>query len=81
MGGARGRFGNDNVDQLPVHVAAGGEDELADQSGGNGRRVKVGSALEAVRGIGVQAVPLAAAPDRCADRTMQLPPEYFSFRR
>ena len=74
-------FGHDNVDQLPVDVAAGFEDELADQRGGNGRRIEVRSALETMRGIGVQAVPLAAAADRCRDRTRQLPPEYFWFRR
>ena len=45
----------------PVNVAAGLENELADQGGGYGRRVEVRTALEAMRGIGVQAVPLAAA--------------------
>ena len=46
-------------------MAAGLEDELADQRGGNGRRIKVRSTLETMRGVGVQAVALAAAADGC----------------
>ena len=44
-------------------VAAGCEDELRDEGVGDGGGVEVGAALEAVGGVGVEAVAAGAAAD------------------
>ncbi len=78
-GGPRLCRGNDNVDQLPVDMAASLKDELADQRGGNGRGIEIRSTLETMRGIRVQAVPLAAAADRCRIEPRSLHQNIFCF--
>ena len=49
-----GDVGDDDVDEGAFGVAAGGEDELGDEGVGDGGGVEVGSALEAVGGVGVE---------------------------
>ena len=63
VGGAGGDFGDDDVDEGAFGVASGGEDELRDEGVGGGGGVEVGAALEAVGGVGVEAVAAGAAAD------------------
>ena len=60
-------------------MAAGLENELGDHGGGYGRRVKVRTALEAVGGIGVQAVPFAAAAHGCGIKPGCFDQDIFGF--
>ena len=61
--GAGGDLGDDDVDECPVSVAAMLEDDLRDEGVGGGGGVEVGAALEAVGGVGVEAVAAGAAAD------------------
>ena len=65
IGGAGQGFGDDDVDEVAFYLAAGFEDDVGDEGVGDGGGVEVGSALEAVRGVGMQAVAAAAAADGC----------------
>ena len=47
----------------PSMLASGLEDELGDEGVGDGSGVEVGAALEAVGGVGVEAVATGAAAD------------------
>ncbi len=53
--------GNANVDEIAFDVAAVGEQDAADEGRGDGSGVEVGAALEAMAGIGVQAVTARGA--------------------
>src|SRR5882757_2365357 len=52
--------GDDHVHDLSFNMTAGLEDKLRDHGGGHGGRVEVRTALEAMGGVGVQAVAFAA---------------------
>ena len=63
--GTGGDLGDDDVDEIAFGVASTLEDELGDEGVGCGGGVEVGSALEAVGGVGVEEVATAAATDGC----------------
>ena len=77
--GARRRCGNNDVDQLTLNVATGLENELADYGGSHRRRIKIRTTLEAMRGVGVQTMPLAAAAHRCLIKPGGLHQDVFRF--
>ncbi len=72
-------FGDDDVDEVAFDFAAGFEDDLGDEGVGDGRGVEVGSALEAVRGVGVQAVAAGAAADGCGIEPCGFDEDVFCF--
>ena len=53
--------GNAHVDEIAFDVAAVGEQDAADERGGDGSGVEVRAALEAMAGVGVQAVAARGA--------------------
>ncbi len=63
IGGAGLDFGNDDVDEFAFGRTACLENDVADEGVGDGRRVEVGAALEAVRGVGVDDVAFGGAAD------------------
>ena len=75
-GGAGGGLlldgGGDEVDEFAFEVASGVEDELGDEVVGGGGGVEVGSALEAVGGIGVEEVAAAGSGGWWRGRTRRL---------
>ena len=64
VGGARFDGGNTHVDQIALDRAAVGKQDAADEGRGDGCGVEVGSALEAMAGVGVQAVAARGAAHR-----------------
>ena len=64
--GAGGDLGDDDVDECAFGVASVLEDDVGDEGVGDGGGVEVGAALEAVGGVGVEAVAPRGAAD--ADR-------------
>src|SRR6185312_1872605 len=54
-------FGDDDIDKFADLMAAGFEKDLADESRSDGRGVKVGSALEAMRGVSMDEVAFGGA--------------------
>src|SRR5215472_4999775 len=63
LGGVEVDVEVDDVDEFAFELAAGFEDELTDQCVSDGNGVEVGSALEAVTGVGVEEMPPRGAAD------------------
>ena len=61
VGGAGFARGNAHVDEIAFDVAAVGEQNAADERRSDGAGVEVGAALEAMAGVGVQAVAARGA--------------------
>ena len=61
VGGACFECGNAHVDEIAFDGAAIGKENAADERRGDGSGVEVGAALEAMAGIGVQAVAARGA--------------------